>query len=694
MALVEQKEYKGDMGILAEIILLLDQDDEAIKFRHLAECLDRFRKQTTVAESLNQVSDLEPIESTHKYLTRLSHQNLTPAIPELDGISNSQGREGAKHGGRNLGNKAEMVLEDQESESESQEDGVPRAKKSPMKRAVMEKGGRNANSKKMRKSEDHEPEGEAKEVTPKLPVKGRDAGLITGNEKRKPRQQESESGPKRGGRLNTGAKKRKLRNPEPESESSEDDTQKAKKTPVKRRRVSSKSGAEAKGKGVEREQRGKLANEDPKWKTAQAPHPCIECIQRSIPCIIYVGKVSGRRRVVCVGCRTRKGGCSLNHERRKMQYVKVEETDDDDDKEQNESKAKGKLKGMVRASTQRASQRSPRAVTVKSEHADDPVWFLGKFNCKNAVPIFLRFLGEAGPSGGTANPEDTTKLWARFLKVESCVSTLQREVRGEFSEIRQELGRMKSDQEVDTQAILQKMLEMGIGAQEQLKSMRQQTKDISHAMGKVIDRVEKMHTQGADPVHASGFQEAAADVSNVVRPLRFTECAVENGHIRMKGVEDIPEVIPDTIVQTVLNFPADAGSTTMYPVSDMENSVGDTNSTTPIDLVRTPPPIVNVIQATPKASLDPPSSVHSPESLLSCQASGVSSPNTINAGGRTNPVSCSDDVVPETETEYQEATTHLTVAIRPSRKRSASPLPGQGAVTRSRSGSRAPQGPS
>ena len=624
---------------------------------------------------------------------------------------------GAGRRGLISGNKLEVILEVQESEKEAEEDGVPGAKKVPAKRAAMKQGGRNASSKKMRKGEGHDPDSDNEE--PKSFAKEPVGGGRPGQRQR--RTQVTSEGTKR----LTGINSKKSKHLQPENESEDDDTQKAKKTSVKRGRVSSISGAEAKGKAARREQGKKQANGGPKWQTAKAPHPCQECRQRSDLCMIYVGKTRGRRRVVCVGCRTRKGGCSLNYERQKLRYVKVEEDDEDEEAEdEGYHEKKTELKLKARETIPTASQRPPRAVAMKLEQADDSEWCLGELICR---PQFFisDSQDEAGPSGGevrrwTTSPDDTTDVWARFRRVESCVSTFQREVRGGFSEIRQELGRMKSDQEVNTQVILQKMLEMGSGTQEQLKSVRQQTTDISHAMGKVVDQVERMHIwagsiRGTEPVYTPGLQEGAADD---VRP-RFTERTPEDGmvgmgrDIRMKGVERSPEANPDTIAKTVLNSPAAHGSTMIDLVSDMMAPEGNTppaigGSTTdpardeknsagsddtmvpewnapdgngsrhipvPIEVVRTPPPVVNVIESTPKASippLKPPISfICSPGSLPGCQRGDVAP-------------------VIETEIECQDATTHLTPLIRPSRTRPPSPGQEQGLVTRSRSSSRAP----
>jgi hypothetical protein len=272
----------------------------------------------------------------------------------------------------------------------------------------MSQGERDAREK-VRKSEDYDPESESK---------GRqDRGaLIAGNKKRKLAEKEPASVSKKNLKRKAGVeserqvvetKKRNTKHPGPES-----NVVKEAKTSLKKRRVSVKSVAEAKGMAGHR--RGEVkTNADPNWKIAQAPHPCAQCIERSEECNIFVGKVNRRRRVVCVRCRTRKGGCSLNFERQKMQYMKGEEESDegDNEEEHKEAKTKGKLKGIARARISRTSQKPPQAVKVKSENDDDPEWCLGEFNLKNPIPTFSHFQRRSWLGGGRNSTADYSRYW-------------------------------------------------------------------------------------------------------------------------------------------------------------------------------------------------------------------------------------------------------------------------------------------
>jgi hypothetical protein len=238
---------------------------------------------------------------------------------------------------------------------------------------------------------------------------------------------------------------------------------------------------------------------------------------------------------------------------------------------------------------------------------------------------------------------------------------------------------MRSDHEVDTKVILQKILEMGNGTQEQLKSLRKQTRDISHAMEKVVDRVERVHTcagsmHGTEPMHVPGLQEVS------MRPRfsgRTPEESMESGSVPMEGVTNVREVNPDIIMtQAVFNPPNDSGGTTTVPHGDSKNSDIDLAGASECD-----------------SSADFGESKTDPVKGPAGSNENTSIAPEWNApDGNGRPRISTVSTTPPPMLNVTEATpTHLTLPTRPFGNRPASPAPTRGPVTRSRSASRAPQ---
>jgi hypothetical protein len=79
--------------------------------------------------------------------------------------------------------------------------------------------------------------------------------------------------------------------------------------------------------------------------------------------------------------------------------------------------------------------------------------------------------------------------------MEGTTHDFRREVRGDVTQIRQDIGRLKEDQETATKFLADKILVVEQGLQSQVDSVREQTREISSAMKQVVDRVGNLPTE-------------------------------------------------------------------------------------------------------------------------------------------------------------------------------------------------------